>query len=46
MNELQEFMKKWENAIKDFECYNVTGDLARWTVEKILEHNPQFSKQK
>ncbi len=28
------------------ECQEVTGDLARWAVEKILEYNPQFSKRK
>jgi hypothetical protein len=41
-------------AMKDFAsarklwtaCQEVTGDLARWTVEKILEHNPHFSKRK
>ena len=27
-------------------CQEVAGDLARWTVEKILEHNPHFSKRK
>jgi len=27
-------------------CQEVTGDLARWTVKKILEHNPHFSKRK
>ena len=27
-------------------CQEVTGDLARWAVEKILEHNPHFSKRK
>jgi len=27
-------------------CQKVTGDLARWTVKKILEHNPHFSKRK
>jgi hypothetical protein len=27
-------------------CQEVTGDLARWTVETILEHNPHFSKLK
>jgi hypothetical protein len=26
-------------------CQEVTGDLARWTVKKILEHNPHFSKR-
>ena len=28
------------------ECQEVTGDLARWAVEKILEYNPHFSKRK
>ncbi|MFB0563802.1 MAG: C-GCAxxG-C-C family (seleno)protein [Candidatus Lokiarchaeia archaeon] len=41
-----EFMKMWENKKRDFECQEVTGDLARWAVEKILEYNPQFSKRK
>ncbi len=27
-------------------CQEVAGDLARWTVKKILEHNPHFSKRK
>lgn len=27
-------------------CQEVTGDLAKWTVQKILEHNPHFSKRK
>jgi hypothetical protein len=27
-------------------CKEVTGDLARWTVKEILEHNPHFSKRK
>ncbi len=27
-------------------CQEVTGHLARWTVKKILEHNPHFSKRK
>ena len=27
-------------------CKEVTGDLARWTVKAILEHNPHFSKRK
>ncbi len=26
-------------------CQEVTGDLARWTVKKILERNPHFSKR-
>jgi hypothetical protein len=30
----------------DPRCKEVNGDVARWTVEKILEHNPQFSKRK
>ena len=27
-------------------CQEVNGDIAKWTVEKILEYNPQFSKRK
>ena len=27
-------------------CQEVAGDLARWTVKKIFEHNPHFSKRK
>ncbi|KAF5432008.1 putative redox-active protein [Candidatus Methanophagaceae archaeon] len=27
-------------------CKEVTGDLARWTVKKVLEHNPHFSRRK
>ena len=42
----QEFSKMWENAQGDFECSKVTGDLAKWGVEIILEHNPQFSRRK
>jgi hypothetical protein len=30
----------------DPRCNDVSGDVARWTVEKILAHNPQFSKRK
>jgi len=30
----------------DPRCNEVNGDVARWTVEKILEHNPHFSKRK
>jgi hypothetical protein len=38
-------------AMKDYassaptECQEVAGDLAKWTVEKILEYNPQFCKR-
>ncbi|WXG42102.1 MAG: C-GCAxxG-C-C family (seleno)protein [Candidatus Freyarchaeum deiterrae] len=41
-----EYMKMWQEKKENFECHNVTGDLARWAVEKILEYNPQFSKMK
>ncbi len=27
-------------------CQEVSGDAARWAVEKILEYNPQFSRRK
>ncbi|UCG44581.1 MAG: C-GCAxxG-C-C family protein [Candidatus Bathyarchaeota archaeon] len=40
---MQEFMKL---SMSDPFCKEVTGNLARWTVKKILEHNPQFSKRK
>jgi C_GCAxxG_C_C family probable redox protein len=39
-----EFIRMWQGAKEEFECQKVTGDLARWAVEKILERNPQFSK--
>jgi len=40
--------KKLEHALKIElpACQKVTGDLARWTVKKILQHNPHFSKRK
>ncbi|MEM2146618.1 MAG: C-GCAxxG-C-C family (seleno)protein [Candidatus Jordarchaeaceae archaeon] len=41
-----EFTKIWQETKGEFECQKVTGDLARWAVEKILEYNPQFSKRK
>lgn len=40
---MQEFMSARELWTA---CQEVTGDLARWTVKKILEHNPHFSKRK
>jgi C_GCAxxG_C_C family probable redox protein len=40
---MQEFMKL---SAADPACQEVNGDLARWTVKKILEHKPQFSKRK
>ena len=40
---LQEFM---ELSMSDPACQEVNGDIARWTVKKILEHNPQFFKRK
>jgi len=40
---MQEFARERELWTS---CQEVTGDLARWTVKKILEHNPQFSKRK
>jgi len=40
---MQEFM---ELSLSDPRCQEVNGDVARWTVEKILEHNPHFSKRK
>ena len=41
---MQEFMGLLDKVRGDYQ--EVTGDLARWTVEKILEHNPHFSKRK
>jgi len=32
-------------SMSDPACREVNGDVARWTVEKILEHNPHFSKR-
>ncbi len=40
---MQEFMNQ---SSSDPGCQEVNGDVARWTVEKILEHNPHFSKRK
>jgi len=40
---MQEFMTL---SSEDPACKEVTGDIARWTVMKILEHNPDFSKRK
>jgi hypothetical protein len=40
---MQEFMNL---SSAEPACQELNGDLARWTVEKILEHNPQFSKRK
>jgi len=40
---MQEFM---ELSSSDPRCQEVNGDVARWTVKKILEHNPHFSKRK
>ena len=40
---MQEFMNI---SSEDPACKELNGDLARWTVKKILEHNPQFSKRK
>ena len=33
-------------SMEDPRCKEVNGDIARWTVEKIMEHNPSFSKRK
>ena len=42
-----EVMQEFVNlSLESPACQEVTGDLARWTVEKILEHNPHFSKRK
>jgi hypothetical protein len=41
-----EFMKMWQDNKEKFECREVTGDLARWAVEKILEYNPRFSRRR
>ena len=41
-----EGMKKYmEESIKGPACLELNGDIARWTVEKILERNPGFSKR-
>lgn len=40
---MEEFMKL---SLSSPACREMNGDLAKWTVEKILEHNPQFSKRK
>jgi C_GCAxxG_C_C family probable redox protein len=41
----EEFMNWTMDKKSMAKCQEVTGDLARWSVEKILEHNPQFSKR-
>ena len=44
---MQEFMSLFStNPEIMAACQEVTGDVARWTVKKILEHNPHFSKRK
>nr|MDO8081269.1 C-GCAxxG-C-C family (seleno)protein [Candidatus Freyarchaeota archaeon] len=45
-NGRSEFAKRWMKTQQDFECQKLSGDLARWAVEKILEYNPLFSKRK
>ncbi|MGD8545224.1 MAG: C-GCAxxG-C-C family protein [Candidatus Bathyarchaeota archaeon] len=40
---LKEFASKSELRTA---CQEITGDLAKWTVKKILKHNPHFSKRK
>jgi len=42
----EEFMSWASDKKARNKCQEVTGDLARWAVEKILEHNPHFSKRK
>jgi len=42
---VQEFMSLSANESFRRACKEVTGDLARWTVKKILKHNPHFSKR-
>ena len=43
-----EAMQEFTSRAREYmtACQEVTGDLARWTVKKILEHNPHFSKRK
>ncbi len=43
---LMEFASLSEGAEATPECQKVTGDLARWAVEKILQYNPGFAKRK
>jgi len=43
---MQEFMSLSADESFRAACQEVTGDLARWTVKKILEHNLHFSKRK
>jgi len=43
---MKEFMSLFSNPEIRAACQEVTGDLARWTVKKILEHNPHFPKRK
>jgi hypothetical protein len=43
---MQEFMSLSEHESFRAACQEVTGDRARWTVEKILEQNPHFAKRK
>ncbi len=43
---MKEFMSLFSNPEIKAACQEVTGDLARWTVKKILEQNPRFSRRK
>ena len=43
---LQEFANLSGKSPATPECEEVTGDLTRWAVEKILAVNPSFSKRK
>jgi hypothetical protein len=36
---MQEFLNI---SLEDPACKELNGDFTRWTVNKILEHNPQF----
>ncbi len=41
-NALLEFVSMSPGKPATPECQQVTGDLAKWTVENIIEHNPEF----
>jgi hypothetical protein len=41
-----EFASMTDDKKSNPQCLEVTGDLTRWAVEKILEYNPRFSKRK
>ncbi len=43
---LTEFLSMSKDGKAMPECQRVTGDLARWATEKIVQHNPNFVRRK